>query len=141
MPQLAGSKLGMYGVVAPIGAGGMSEVCQAHDSNLRPDIAIKVLPEASAYDAERLARFRREPQLLADLNHSNIDMIYGLKNSDGTSYLLMELVPGETLAQSIKRDGTVPNKESLAIEEQIAQAFEADHEEGIIHRNPKPAAG
>jgi serine/threonine-protein kinase len=117
----------------------MGEVYQAHDSNLRRDVAIKVLPEAFAHDAERLSRFRREAQLLAALNHSNIATIYGLENSNGTSYLVMELVPGETLAQRIKRDGAVPIEEALIIAKQIAEALEAAHEKGIIHRDLKPA--
>jgi serine/threonine protein kinase len=117
----------------------MGEVYQAHDSNLRRDVAIKVLPEAFAHDPERLARFRREAQLLAALNHSNIATIYGLEGSNGTSYLVMELVPGETLAQRIKRDGAVPVEEALTIAKQIAEALEAAHEKGIIHRDLKPA--
>jgi Tol biopolymer transport system component len=139
MPLPAGTKLGTYEVVAPIGAGGMGEVYQARDSNLRRDVAIKVLPEAFAHDPERLSRFRREAQLLAALNHSNIATIFGLEDSNGTSYLVMELVPGETLAQRIKRDGAVPIEESLTIAKQIAEALEAAHEKGIIHRDLKPA--
>src|SRR5246127_4037498 len=99
MPLAAGTKLGSYQVSALIGAGGMGEVYQAHDTKLGRDVAIKVLPEAFAHDPERLSRFRREAQLLAALNHSNIATIYGLEDSNGTSYLVMELVPGESLAQ------------------------------------------
>jgi Tol biopolymer transport system component len=139
MPLSAGTKLGTYEVVSAIGAGGMGEVYQAHDTKLGRDVAIKVLPEAFAHDAERLSRFRREAQLLAALNHSNIATIYGLENSNGTSYLVMELVPGETLAQRIKRDGAVPIEEALIIAKQIAEALEAAHEKGIIHRDLKPA--
>src|ERR1039457_4774695 len=139
MPLSAGAKLGSYEVVSAIGAGGMGEVYQAHDTKLRRDVAIKVLPEAFAHDPERLSRFRREAQLLAALNHSNIATIFGLENSNGTSYLVMELVPGETLAQRIKRDGAVPIEEALAIAKQIAEALEAAHEKGIIHRDLKPA--
>ena len=117
----------------------MGEVYQAHDSNLRRDVAIKVLPEVFARDPERLARFRREAQLLASLNHPNIATIHGLEDSNGTSYLVMELVPGETLADRIKRDGAVPIEESLRIAKQIAEALEAAHEKGIIHRDLKPA--
>src|ERR1700756_4064902 len=94
-----GTKLGSYEISALIGAGGMGEVYQAHDTKLGRDVAIKVLPEAFAHDPERLSRFRREAQLLAALNHSNIATIYGLEDSNGTSYLVMELVPGESLAQ------------------------------------------
>jgi eukaryotic-like serine/threonine-protein kinase len=92
----AGTKLGTYELVAPIGAGGMGGVYQAHDSNLRRDVAIKVLPEALAHDSERLSRFRREAQPLAALNHSNIATIFGLQDSNGTSYLVMELVGDPT---------------------------------------------
>src|ERR1700686_1150880 len=139
MPLPAGTKLGTYEVVAPIGAGGMGEVYQAHDSNLRRDVAIKVLPEAFAHDPERLSRFRREAKLLASLNHPNIATIHGLEDSNGTSYLVRELVPGETLAQRIERDGAVPVEEALTIAKQIAEALEAAHEKGIIHRDLKPA--
>ena len=139
MALATGTKLGSYEVVAQIGAGGMGEVYQAHDTKLGRDVAIKVLPEAFAHDADRLSRFRREAQLLAALNHSNIATIYGLEDSNSTSYLVMELVPGETLAQRIKRDGAVPVEESLTIAKQIAEALEAAHEKGIIHRDLKPA--
>jgi serine/threonine-protein kinase len=117
----------------------MGEVYQAHDSNLRRDVAIKVLPESFAHDADRLSRFRREAQLLASLNHPNIATIHGLEESNGTSYLVMELVPGETLAERIERDGAVPVEESLTIARQIAEALEAAHEKGVIHRDLKPA--
>ena len=139
MPLSAGTKLGTYEVLSAIGAGGMGEVYQAHDTKLGRDVAIKVLPEAFAHDADRLSRFRREAQLLASLNHSNIATIHGLEDSNGTSYLVMELVPGETLAERIKRDGAVPVEEALAIAKQIAEALEAAHEKGIIHRDLKPA--
>src|ERR1700686_4027681 len=139
MALASGTRLGSYEVVAQIGAGGMGEAYQAHDTKLGRDVAIKVLPEAFAHDAGRLSRFRREAQLLAALNHSNIATIYGLEDSNGTSYLVMELVPGETLAQRIKRDGAVPVEESLTIAKQIAEALEAAHEKGIIHRDLKPA--
>jgi Tol biopolymer transport system component len=139
MPLPAGTKLGNYEVVAPIGAGGMGEVFQAHDTKLGRDVAIKVLPEAFAHDPEKLSRFQREAKMLAALNHPNIATIHGLEDSSGKSYLVMELVPGDTLAQRIKRDGAVPIEESLAIAKQIAEALEAAHEKGIIHRDLKPA--
>jgi serine/threonine protein kinase len=135
----SGTKFGSYEVTAQIGAGGMGEVYQAHDSKLGRDVAIKVLPEAFAHDPERLSRFQREAKMLALLNHTNIAMIYGLEHSDGTHYLVMELVPGDTLQQHIKRDGPVPVEESLAIAKQIAEALEAAHEKSIIHRDLKPA--
>jgi eukaryotic-like serine/threonine-protein kinase len=138
MPLPTGTKLGTYEVVAPIGAGGMGEVYQAHDSNLRRDVAIKVLPEAFAHDADRLARFRREAQLLASLNHTNIATIHGLEQSGDTSYLVMELVSGETLAERVKA-GPLGIEEALKIAVQIAEALEAAHEKNIIHRDLKPA--
>src|SRR6202162_1216564 len=139
MPLSAGTKLGTYEVLAPIGAGGMGEVYQAHDTRLGRDVAIKVLPEAFAHDPDRLSRFQREAKLLASLNHPNIATIHGLEESAGTSYLVMELVPGETLAQRIKREGAVPVEEALTIAKQIAEALEAAPEKGIIHRDLKPA--
>jgi serine/threonine protein kinase/Tol biopolymer transport system component len=139
MPLSAGTKLGTYGVLSQIGAGGMGEVYQAHDTKLGRDVAIKVLPEAFAHDPERLARFQREAKMLAQLNHTNIATIYGLEHSDGTHYLVMELVPGDTLQQRVKRDGPVPVEEALTIAKQIAEALEAAHEKGIIHRDLKPA--
>src|SRR5271167_3185915 len=139
MAILPGTKLGSYEVIAQIGAGGMGEVYRAHDTKLGRDVAIKVLPEAFAYDAERLSRFQREAKMLAALNHPNIATIYGLEQSGGTSYLVMELVPGETLADRIKREGAVPVEEALTTAKQIAEALEAAHEKGIIHRDLKPA--
>jgi Tol biopolymer transport system component len=139
MPLAAGTKLGTYEVRSAIGAGGMGEVYQAHDTKLGRDVAIKVLPEAFAHDAERLARFQREAKMLASLNHPNIATIHGLEQSGGTSYLVMELVSGETLAERVKRDGAVPIEEALGIAKQIAEALEAAHEKGIIHRDLKPA--
>jgi serine/threonine protein kinase/Tol biopolymer transport system component len=135
----AGSKLGPYEITGAIGAGGMGEVYQAHDTKLGRDVAIKILPEAFAHDPERLSRFQREAKMLAALNHPNIATIYGLEQSNGTNYLVMELVSGETLAERVKRDGAVPIEEALAICKQIAEALEAAHEKGIIHRDLKPA--
>jgi Tol biopolymer transport system component len=139
MPLSAGAKLGSYEVVSAIGAGGMGEVYQAHDTKLGRDVAIKVLPEAFAHDAERLSRFQREAKMLASLNHPNIATIHGLEQSGDTSYLVMELVPGETLQERVKREGAVPVEEALGIAMQIAEALEAAHEKGIIHRDLKPA--
>jgi Tol biopolymer transport system component len=139
MPLPAGTELGTHKILALIGVGGMGEVYKAHDTKLRRDVAIKVLPESFARDADRLARFRREAQLLASLNNPNIATIYNIEDSNNTTYLVMELVPGETLAERIKRDGAVPVEESLTIAKQIAEALEAAHEKGIIHRDLKPA--
>jgi eukaryotic-like serine/threonine-protein kinase len=139
MALSTGTQLGSYEVLAPIGSGGMGEVYQAHDTKLGRDVAIKVLPEAFAHDPERLSRFQREAKMLAALNHPNIAAIYGLEQSNGTSYLVMELVAGETLAERIKREGALPVEEALEICKQIAEALEAAHEKGIIHRDLKPA--
>ena len=139
MTVAAGTRLGSYEVFAQIGAGGMGEVYQAHDTKLGRDVAIKVLPEAFAHDPERLSRFQREAKMLAQLNHTNIATIYGLEHSNATHYLVMELVPGDTLQHRVKRDGPVPIEEGLAIAKQIAEALEAAHEKGIIHRDLKPA--
>ncbi|MGD0957224.1 MAG: protein kinase [Candidatus Acidiferrales bacterium] len=139
MPLSAGTKLGSYEILSAIGAGGMGEVYQAHDTKLGRDVAIKVLPEAFAHDLDRLSRFQREAKILASLNHPNIAAIYGLEENVGTSYLVMELVPGETLAERIKRGGAIPEDETLTIARQMAEALEAAHEKGIIHRDLKPA--
>jgi Tol biopolymer transport system component len=139
MPISTGTRLGSYELLTQIGAGGMGEVYQAHDTKLGRDVAIKVLPEAFAHDADRLSRFQREAKMLASLNHPNIATIHGLEQSNGTSYLVMELVSGETLAERVKREGPVPVEEALKIAVQIAEALEAAHEKGIVHRDLKPA--
>src|SRR6202795_3198303 len=105
MTLTQGTRLGSYEVVAQIGAGGMGEVYQAHDTKLGRDVAIKVLPEAFAHDADRLSRFQREAKMLAALNHPNIATIYRLEQTGGTSYLVMELVSGDTLQDRVKREG------------------------------------
>src|SRR3990172_4043551 len=137
----SGTKLGTFEITSHIGSGGMGDVYQAHDSKLGRDVAIKVLPEQFARDPERLARFQREAKLLAALNHPNIATIHGLEQSGSTHYLVMELVPGETLRERIAREGPVPVEEALTIAKQIAEALEAAHgsEKGIIHRDLKPA--
>src|SRR6202521_6045152 len=135
----AGTRLGSHEVLALLGQGGMGEVYQAHDTKLGRDVAIKVLPEAFAHDPQRLSRFQREAKLLASLNHPNIATIHGLEESNGTHYLVMELVPGETLRERITREGALPVEEALGIARQIAEALEAAHEESIIHRDLKPA--
>ena len=116
----------------------MGEVYRARDTTLGRQVAIKVLPEAFAQDAERLARFQREAKTLASLNHPNIAQIYGLERSSGVQALVMELVEGEDLSQRIAR-GPIPLDEALPIARQIAEALEAAHEQGIIHRDLKPA--
>src|SRR6202521_61651 len=125
MALASGTRLGSYEVVAQIGAGGMGEVYQAHDTKLGRDVAIKVLPTNFVNDPERLSGFQREARMLAALNHTNIATIYGLEQFDGVTCLVMELLPGETLAERVKRDGAVPIEEALIIAKQIAEALEA----------------
>src|ERR1700676_1560102 len=105
MAIAVGTRLGSYEVLSQVGAGGMGEVYQAHDTKLGRDVAIKVLPETFSHDPDRLARFQREAKMLASLNHPNIATIHGLEHSDSVQYLVMELVAGETLRQRVKRDG------------------------------------
>src|SRR5246127_4634193 len=116
----------------------MGEVYRAQDTRLCRDVALKVLPEAFARDAERMARFSREAKVLASLNHPNIAAIYGLEESNGVRALVMELVEGSTLAERIAA-GPLPLEEALQIARQIAEALEAAHEKGIVHRDLKPA--
>ncbi|MEP6994072.1 MAG: protein kinase [Acidobacteriota bacterium] len=134
----AGTKLGPYEILSPLGAGGMGEVYRARDGKLNREVAIKVLPELFAADPERLARFQREAQVLASLNHPHIAAIYGLEKSGNVEALVLELVEGETLADRIAA-GPIPIDEALAIARQIADALEAAHEKGIVHRDLKPA--
>jgi eukaryotic-like serine/threonine-protein kinase len=138
MALTAGSRLGPYEILSALGAGGMGEVYRARDTRLDRDVAIKILPEAVAADAERIARFQREAKVLASLNHPNIAIVHGLEHADGAYALVMELVEGEDLAQRIVR-GAMPLDEALPIAKQIAEALEAAHEQGIIHRDLKPA--
>ena len=138
MPLQPGTTLGPYEVTAKIGEGGMGEVYRATDTSLDRQVAIKVLPDAFASDAERLALFEREAKVLASLNHPNIGAIYGLEKSGDTRALVLELVEGPTLADRIKQ-GPIPVDEVLAIAKQIAEALEAAHKQGIIHRDLKPA--
>ncbi|MCU1382752.1 MAG: pknB 22 [Acidobacteria bacterium] len=138
MPLTAGSRLSAYEIIAAIGAGGMGEVYRARDTKLNRDVAIKVLLPAVANDPDRLARFNREAQVLASLNHPNIAHIHGLEEAGGVTALVLELVEGEDLAQRIAR-GPIPIDEALPIARQIADALEAAHEQGIVHRDLKPA--
>ena len=131
-------RLGSYEILSPLGKGGMGEVWRARDSKLGREVAIKTLPEEFAQDEERLARFEREAKLLASLNHPNIAAIYGLEEDDGTRFLVLELVEGDTLVDRLKR-GAIPVEESLKLALQIAEALEAAHEKGVIHRDLKPA--
>jgi eukaryotic-like serine/threonine-protein kinase len=133
-----GTRLGVYAITAPIGEGGMGQVYRATDAKLKRQVAIKVLPPSLAVDADRLARFQREAEVLASLNHPNIAAIYGLEDGGGMTALVMELVEGDDLSQRIAR-GAMPLDEALPIAKQIAEALEAAHEQGIIHRDLKPA--
>jgi serine/threonine-protein kinase len=138
MPLNAGDRLGSYEVIALLGAGGMGEVYRAHDKNLARDVALKVLPTAFALDPDRLARFRREAQVLASLNHPHIASIFGLEESPGGIALVLELVDGLTLADRLVH-GPLPRDEAWPIARQIAEALEAAHDHGIVHRDLKPA--
>ena len=147
MALSAGSRIGCYEVLNAIGSGGMGEVYRARDTRLKREVAIKVLPDAFANDAERLARFQREAELLATLNHPNIAAIHGIEEGPaqvespaqaGHYVLILELVEGETLADRIQR-GPIAVKAALNIARQIAEALEAAHERGVVHRDLKPA--
>ncbi len=133
-----GTRLGAYEILSALGAGGMGEVYRARDTKLGRDVALKVLPPEVAGDAERLARFRREAQLLASLNHPHIAAIHGLEEADGKPFLVLELVEGETLQERLTR-GRIPLDDALPIARQIAEALEEAHEHGIVHRDLKPA--
>jgi serine/threonine protein kinase len=138
MGLVVGHRLGSHEIVAELGAGGMGEVYRAHDTTLGRDVALKILPESFIHDGDRVARFKREAQVLASLNHPNIAAIYGFESSNGVQALVLELVEGPTLADRIAL-GPLPLDEALPIAKQITEAFEAAHEQGIIHRDLKPA--
>src|SRR5499433_371158 len=138
MALAPGTRLGAYEILTLLGAGGMGEVYRARDTKLNRDVALKILPDGFAIDGDRIARFRREAQVLAALNHPNIAVIYGFEDSGSTHALVLELVEGPTLADRIAK-GRIPLDEALPIAKQIALALEAAHEQGIIHRDLKPA--
>ena len=138
MSFTSGHQLAHYQIVEPIGKGGMGEVYRARDGKLGRDVAIKVLPDEFAANDERLRRFQREAKVLASLNHPNIAAIYGLEQSGSTHYLVLELLPGETLAERLAR-GPIPVAEAIEIAMKIAEALEEAHEQGIVHRDLKPA--
>ena len=131
------TQLGSYEILSPLGKGGMGEVWRAQDTKLGREVAIKALPEEFANDADRLARFEREAKLLASLNHPNIATIHGLEEDNGTRFLVLELVEGETIAEFLKA-GPLPVESALNVARQIAEALEAAHEKGVIHRDLKP---
>jgi serine/threonine-protein kinase len=134
---MIGTRLGSYEITAKLGEGGMGEVYRATDSKLKREVAIKVLPAAFTEDKERLARFEREAQLLAQLHHPNIASIFGLEESGGVRALVMELVEGPTLAERLA-SGPLSLEDALSVARQIAEALEEAHEKGIVHRDLKP---
>ena len=138
MTLSAGTRLGQYEIVDAIGAGGMGEVYKARDTRLQRDVAVNVLADLGGGDPDRTARFQREAQLLASLNHAHIAQIYGGEDAGGHNAIVMELVDGPTLADRIS-GGALPIAEGLTIARQIADALDAAHEQGIIHRDLKPA--
>ncbi len=138
MALTPGSKLGFYTILDRIGSGGMGEVHRAHDTRLGREVAVKALPDEFSRDPTRVLRFEREARMLAALNHPAVAAIYGLEEADGQKFIVMELVPGETLSEKLS-SGALPLDEALAIAGQIAEGLEAAHEHGIIHRDLKPA--
>jgi serine/threonine-protein kinase len=138
MALTAGTRLGPFEILSPSGAGGMGEVYRARDTKLDRDVALKILPELFATDPDRLARFQREAQVLASLNHPNIAAIYGLEETEAIRAIVMELVDGPTLADRLAR-GPMPLDEAMSIARQMAEALEAAHDRGVIHRDLKPA--
>src|SRR5262249_28017391 len=130
--------LGSLEITALLGKGGMGEVYRAHDTKLKRDVAIKILPDEFSRDTDRVSRFRREAEVLASLNHPNIAAIYDLQEADETLFLVLELVEGETLEERIAR-GPLPSEEVLDIGKYICEALEAAHEKGVVHRDLKPA--
>ena len=137
-PSLVGRRIRSYEVLSLVGAGGMGEVYRARDTTLGREVALKLLPREFSSDAERLRRLDREARLLASLNHPGIATLHGLEQADGQRFLVMELVPGQTLAERVGA-GPLPIAEAIAVGRQIAEALEAAHEKGIVHRDLKPA--
>jgi serine/threonine-protein kinase len=138
MTLAAGSYLGVYQILEPVGKGGMGEVYRARDTKLGREVAIKVLSEDFARDAERVARFKREAQVLASLSHSNIGVIHDLQKHADTNFLILELVEGETLAERIAKE-PIAADDTVQIGRQIAEALAAAHDKGVVHRDLKPA--
>jgi serine/threonine protein kinase len=136
MPITIGTLLGSHEITGLLGKGGMGEVYRARDTKLKRDVAIKILPDEFSRDPARVSRFQREAELLASLNHPNIAAIYDLQEANDTRFLVLELVEGTTLAERIQR-GRISVEEALRIAQQIAEAFEAAHEKGVVHRDLK----
>src|SRR5262249_12549661 len=137
MTLAAGTRLGPYEILSPLGAGGMGEVYKARDTRLGREVAVKVLPAAFAADRERVARFRREAQTVAALNHPNIAAIYCLEEGGGAVGLALEFVDGQDLAFRLS-SRPIPTDEAISIARQIAEGLEVAHEKGIVHRDLKP---
>ena len=138
MPLSTGDKLGPYEILSPIGAGGMGEVYKARDTRLDRSVAVKVLPEHIAKREDLRARFEREARAVASLNHPNICTLHDIGEQDGTSFMVMELMEGETLAARIEK-GPIPLEQALTYAAQIADALDRAHRAGVTHRDVKPA--
>src|SRR5450432_249011 len=138
MPLTPGTKLGPYEILSPLGAGGMGEVYRARDSKLKRDVAIKVLPQSVAADPDSLARFEREALAVAALSHPNILSIFDFGTHEGTAYVVMELLEGETLGAKLDT-GPIQQKQAVDYALQVAKGLSAAHEKGIVHRDLKPA--
>ena len=137
MALAAGTILGQYEIRSPLGAGGMGEVYRAHDTRLNREVAIKVLPESVSSDPERLRRFEQEARAAAALNHPNILAVYQMATHEGVSYMVTELLEGETLRERLRR-GAIPLRNAIDYGVQIARGLAAAHEKGIVHRDLKP---
>ena len=139
MPLKAGSRLGPYEIVAPLGAGGMGEVYEARDTRLDRSVAIKILPSHLSSDESFRQRLEREARAVSSLNHPHICILHDIGREDGVDYLVMEHLSGETLAERVKRDGPLPPEQVLQRATEIADALDKAHRQGIIHRDLKPA--
>src|SRR2546425_4839113 len=138
MSVTIGTQLGSYEITSLIGKGGMGEVYRARDTKLKRDVAIKILPDEFSRDADRIARFQREAEALAALNHQNIAGIYDLQQSGTTRFLVLEFVEGDTLADILRKRGALPVDETLHIAKYICEALESAHERGVVHRDLQP---
>ena len=134
----SGTRLGQFEILGPLGRGGMGEVFRARDSRLSREVALKFLPDALSSDPDRVARFEREARVLASLNHAHIAAVYGFEQAGNHRFLVLELVPGQTLADRMNA-GPIDWREALQIARQIADALEEAHAKGVIHRDLKPA--
>jgi eukaryotic-like serine/threonine-protein kinase len=139
MAVTIGQQLGSYEITALLGKGGMGEVYRAKDAKLKREVAIKILPDEFSRDVERGNRFQREAEVLAALNHPNIASIYDVQESNGTRFLVLELVEGDTLAEILDKRGPLPVDEALQVAKQICEGLEAAHDKGVVHRDLKPA--